>query len=306
MVVRKKSYFASIILFYIVFLFNPIFSYAWNNVGHRVIATIAYSQLSPYEKRELQTWIKPLRYYYPFFQDIQALATWPDWIKGQGVKAFNTWHYVNRPYGLNNYKIQTHYHSDSSNIIWAIGQSEIVLVSKKSNPVMRWEFLAFLIHCVGDIHQPFHTISAYSVVHPQGDEGGNDFMVLDREYGKQSLHFLWDNGLGLFNHGGKKSLVKGSELANDFMKRFPPSYFGKKISILDPEAWAKESYGLAVEVGYGTQEGKPLSKDYIIRGQSLIMEQVTLSGYRLARILKAVIREHNSEKVYSRVMHLNG
>lgn len=291
MVIRKGCRSASIIALWFSLLLNTPLAFGWNAVGHGVVATIAYEQLSPAEKQQLQAWIKPLHHYYPVIHDVSTLAVWPDWLKREGIKAFNRWHYVNRPYGLHHYPIQDTITPSVPNVIWAIEHSENVLVSEKSNPMMKSAFLGFLLHCVGDIHQPFHAINGYSTNHPQGDRGASDYLVRTKSHTLRSLHSVWDGGLGLFRRDLDKPMSQQvKNLAHILVKRYPPSYFKQKIKIEDPSIWARESYTVAVNVGYGVEEGGDLSEAYIASAQQVVMEQVTLAGYRLAQLLKKIIK----------------
>jgi len=52
--------------------------------------------------------------------------------------------------------------------------------------------LRLLIHYVGDIHQPLHAVSRYTDSFPNGDEGGNLFMIPVNAEIKE-LHALWDS-----------------------------------------------------------------------------------------------------------------
>ena len=294
MVIRKGRGLASIIGIVIVLLLTPPFAFAWNSVGHGVVAAIAYAQLSAAQKRQLETWIKPIGYYYPAVHNVNTLAAWPDWLKKEGVRAFNTWHYISKPYGLNHYPLHQVLISRGSfhdpNVVWAINYSEAVLARGKTNPLMQSKFLGFLMHCVGDIHQPFHAINGYSIAHPQGDRGGNDIKVRAMDHQWHSLHSVWDSGFGLFSGQlGQTPSQRVNDLAKSLMAHFPPAYFGKKIEVLDPEVWANESYALAASFGYNT--GAILSHPYVTMGRKITMERITLAGYRLAGVLKKEISQ---------------
>src|SRR5207244_1603954 len=61
--------------------------------------------------------------------------------------------------------------------------------------------LCWVLHLVGDIHQPLHACTRYSAQFPAGDQGGNELMVLrDPPYAnsQMSLHHLWDSLPGTF------------------------------------------------------------------------------------------------------------
>ena len=53
--------------------------------------------------------------------------------------------------------------------------------------------LRLIIHYCGDIHQPLHTVSAYSREYPTGDRGGNSEKVKPAREGVENLHSIWDS-----------------------------------------------------------------------------------------------------------------
>jgi hypothetical protein len=58
--------------------------------------------------------------------------------------------------------------------------------------------IRLLIHYLGDIHQPLHTVSRFTKAHQEGDRGGNDFLLTEKE-GVKNLHALWDSGVYEFD-----------------------------------------------------------------------------------------------------------
>jgi len=65
---------------------------------------------------------------------------------------------------------------------------------KNNEPVAESYALRLLIHLVGDITQPLHSMNRFSEDDPKGDKGGNGFKLKSR-YGVKSLHALWDKVL---------------------------------------------------------------------------------------------------------------
>lgn len=74
--------------------------------------------------------------------------------------------------------------------------------NQKKEPEVSWDFsdsfhLRLLIHYIGDIHQPLHASSRYTIDYPKGDEGGNDFRIKVTHKGlgerPNNLHSLWDS-----------------------------------------------------------------------------------------------------------------
>ena len=137
----------------------------------------------------------------------QQAATWPDIIRKQKQFDRPAWHYIDIPQYLDPsdeaalakrlpVNIATDYPgnvpNEKYNVIQAIALCRAMLNSK-AGPEIKSQAYCWLIHLVGDIHQPLHSTALFSVDHfPKGDKGGNEIKLAK---GK-NLHSLWDNLLG--------------------------------------------------------------------------------------------------------------
>ncbi len=263
--------------------------WAWNYTGHRVIGKIAYQQLTPAAKQRVDQLIPILGQYYSRDMDFSKAAIWPDLLKGHQVNAFNHWHYINIPIRHGNIKAPHPRHSD--NVVWAIQQSEQVLSSPRSNDFEKALFLSFLIHFVGDIHQPMHCASLYSSQFPDGDRGGSLFTI--KSPIADNLHQYWDSGLGLFlntpqRYPSQAALIDG--LVADITAAYPPADFADAISNVDPDSWAQESHQIAATNVYLIGKDTTPTKQYTEEGQVIAKQRAALAGYRLAAILNQTFR----------------
>ena len=159
-----------------------------------------------------------------------------------------------------------------------------ILENADANPSERARFLAFLIHVVGDLHQPLHNATAVAKETPDGDQGGNLFMILNPENNSETinLHHLWDSAFGLYT-----GLVSPDipQLALAVTTQFPESYFGNKTNDLNPEHWSLEGLNYAKQFVYQTNRNQIPSNEYQIRGKEIVSQQIALAGYRLAKML---------------------
>jgi hypothetical protein len=114
--------------------------------------------------------------------------------------------------------------------------------------------LAWLFHLIGDIHQPLHAIQLFSREYPKGDRGGIEMCVRASLNGAPiELHRLWD---GVITSSGN---INGlNNIASDLLRRFSGSAF-RELDHPEPQAWAKESYDIAVKIAYenGSLRGTP-------------------------------------------------
>ncbi len=283
---------------------------AWWDPGHLVTAMIAYENLTPEAKKQVDALTKQLQRDYPYVNHFITTGPWPDDLKAEGVRTFDTWHYTNIPLNTNRLALAD---APVIDIIWAINQMDKVLGTKTAKPVDKARHLAFLVHLVGDIHQPLHSTSVHDNERPGGNIGGNAFR-LKGEW--RNLHALWDDGCGYLTelndinpYGkdkkalSKKEIKRIKKFSKKLMEDFPKSHFENgpyNTRQLDPDFWALESHKYAVEYGYrGTNEVKddgykkwirPNSEPselYLKNGQEVVKERLALAGYRLAEMLNA-------------------
>jgi hypothetical protein len=281
--VKRRANLVLLILFFIT-----IPSYGWNMVGHMVVANIAYDQLTPTAKRKVNAITKVVGKYYPSSNTFVRSAAWPDWIKSE-VSVYNQWHYIDTPWITD--KTISPSAVEHENIIWAIQQSEAIVENPKSNPLQKSIYLRFLIHFVGDIHQPLHTIEHYSAKFPKGDRGGNDVPI--KSYDANNLHALWDNGMGEFSYHRVKNHSLNQKvklLSHKIEQQYPKSYFADKYMNQDPQQWANESYRLAIKYSYDIRSGESPSSIYLNQGQIICEQQLALAGYRLGYVLNQIFR----------------
>jgi len=150
------------IILTLFFSVTPL-TYAWNATGHKLIAEIAYLQLNPSAKQQVDIILN---------HGFVNASIWADQVRAKGNDSMNTWHYINLPNP-----------PPQKNVVDAILDCEKNLRDQNN--------LKGLIHWVGDVHQPLHAIAR--------DRGGNSFYLPPNPYGK-NLHQFWDNGAGiLFN-----------------------------------------------------------------------------------------------------------
>lgn len=170
--------------------------------------------------------------------------------------------------------------------------------------------LRYLIHLVGDIHQPLHTASFYAKnlfegTIKFGDRGGNLIPVKD-VFGKgyNDLHTLFDNAFNAFNF--KKDVFPYPEdlrknlfvQAEFLMLNYPEELFGEKTKNLQFSDWLQESFDLAHDFAYSQVELFPiLGPEYIITGRRICLERMALAGYRLYHLLVMVFDKSTQKLV---------
>ena len=164
----------------------------------------------------------------------------------------------------------------------------------------RAEALRFLVHFVGDVHQPLHATARDSVAHPEGDRGGNDFDILSPPLFRgvprlpKNLHALWDAGVGLFRYDATPLTAETRRQiavqAETLTAALPRPMFWRELRRERPDEWAKESFEGAKRVAYRLPENSMPTDAYLRDAQALAARRVVLAGYRLADLINRLTR----------------
>jgi hypothetical protein len=254
---------------------------AWNALGHKTVAEIAWRQLEPERRQEI---VDTLRRHPRFDDDFaqqmpadvegadketqdhwvfQQAAYWPDvarGIKGDQRRLFDrpSWHYVNGPIfvdrsdrralaGQLRVNTSDRYPTNESenkwNILQAIKHWQAVLRDKRTPTAERAVAYCWLFHLVGDSHQPLHSCALFSASRfPEGDRGGNSIPLVRGD----NLHSLWDNLLGRQHY--MRNVDKAVAELSD-KERFGDVWesAGKERNA---RKWIAESFDLAKDFAY--------------------------------------------------------
>ncbi len=154
--------------------------------------------------------------------------------------------------------------------------------------------LAWLVHLVGDIHQPLHA-SARLTPHRDdrdGDEGGNDFLL--GQTPPRNLHSLWD---GIVTHTNRRRPGESPEtyaarVAREITTRHPKRSFPAQMAVTDFRAWAREGLQTAQRDVYRAplQRNHSVAEAYRRQALAAAEPRIALAGYRLAELLNQALR----------------
>jgi hypothetical protein len=262
-----------------IVLLLPANLFAWGREGHAIVAQIAESRLTPKAREGVEALLAKR-------STMSSVASWADTIrKDRGETA--PWHYVNIPYEMRGYDAARD-GKNGQNIIDKIVDFANVLDDRQRPDADREEALKFLIHFVGDIHQPLHCADR------NDDKGGNFRLVFFLDDPKAlSLHRTWDSEI-------LEHMMKGGEEDESIKAmaaRIAVGISEKQVREWtkgDPVAWANESHKLAVQVAYADlpADGPPpkLDLDYVARAQPVVEQQLARAGVRLADVLNRIFR----------------
>lgn len=230
---------------------SPVDCFAWGPVGHRIVAERAESQLTPAAQRA----VKELLSEEPE-PTLAGVANWADEVKNKQTAPL---HFINFPRGDCHYTPERDCPKGKC-IVAAIEKYQKKLLTLSLPKEERTKALKYLVHFVGDIHQPLH--AGYA-----DDKGGNTYQV--KFHGKGSnLHKVWDSQLIQVTYG-------------DVTPTFPPS---PKTGTLSPVQWAEASCDIVANQSIYPPAHK-ITHEYDKKAQPLLEKQLMLAGDRLAALL---------------------
>ncbi len=292
---------------------------AWNSTGHRAVAAIAYKKLDEATKQKIAVILRQHPDFSTWTQGVQTLneedenrvafiaaATWPDAIKSDprfhetgdpdtshlhlpgfpDMERHRNWHFIDRPINPDNLAIPP---LDPDNALAIINEFIAALKKPDVEAEEKAFMLPWLLHLIGDVHQPLHSSSRYAAFQKKdaagrfkGDRGGNDVELFGTG---GNLHSFWD---GLVGSAQSDTFV--TALSNKLMADFPET----AGPVLTPETWIDESFEAAKNVAYqfsekGTHNDPArLSNDYRKNARETARQRVAVAGYRLSGVLKDV------------------
>jgi hypothetical protein len=310
---------------------------AWNNTGHMAVALIAFRQLRPATRAKVLEILKahPAAGGWkapegtpPSDADAYVVlkaATWPDFIRDADHPGHEDSrpedHFINFPCpDPKDFPVPPQATREAvlsrPNILARLASCAKTLRDPRSAAADKAKDLSWLLHLVGDVHQPLHCAARFSPQFPDGDRGGNDVIVAsepgvtvtrpegDAKISWPNLHSSWDRVLGSAEDPA------GVRDVADLCQAFPRRNFAAALKKTGFADWADESVALAVEDAYGKEFPflplrqaigllsekasvaiPALPPEYLRSARGVAERRVALAGYRLADLLETLLNE---------------
>jgi len=261
----------------------PTPALAWGKTGHRVVASIADTQLSGLAHANVEQILG-------YGESLDEAATWPDDMRADPSpfwqKQASPWHYVT----LNGV---TYDHAPpEGDALEALDKFSKTLRDPNASRADKQMALRFIVHLVGDLHQPLHAGKCC-------DKGGNDVKVT--WFGRPTnLHAAWDSALV------DEEQLSFSELAARLERHISPADVVAWWDV-NPRDWIAESaeirdtvYPTAADMpkpvkGEETNKGGPdvpdLSYSYVYRFTPVMERRLEQGGIRLAAYLNMIFAD---------------
>jgi hypothetical protein len=250
---------------------------AWGPEGHEVVAALAQSLLNNTAKAGVRSVIGD--------STLSSVANWADLVRSERDFTYN-WHFVDIPKNAAGFSedrdcfLPTNSHAGAATdhhncVVDRITLFKQILADTTNAPQDREEALKFIVHFVGDVHQPFHAV---------GDEAGGNGVHIT-EFGSTlcnsnrpcNLHGAWDSGM--INHTGMNR-----DAYVEHLKQFIDTTH--LFSSGNPEDWANESH-TAGQAAW-LDDGGVIDDAYYQLQIQVVDKRLALAGLRLAAILEDV------------------
>lgn len=174
--------------FLTLFLLSPVPAFCWWETGHRTVARIAAAHLTPAARLRVARILGVENTDTAVAEGLSVASTWADEVKNDTKTS--EWHYIDLT--LQDEKSDILRRCQDSNCVnGRIRSFALQLGSPKGKVDPRWsdlDALRFLVHFVGDVHQPLHAIS-------DEDLGGNCELLTTPIGDAKNLHALWDGAI---------------------------------------------------------------------------------------------------------------
>lgn len=282
-------------------------AYAWDELGHRVVARIAWDHMTPAARqhaiRLLQSappgsGIAELMPRTGPMEERQrewfvVTAVWADMIRDRehpGARyAHADWHYVNwfwevgpngRPRDRPDVPRAGQLIDQMQRISRTLGSASVPDSAEAID-------LAWLLHLGGDSHQPLHNSARITAEDPEGDRGGNSFRLAGL-YPFNNLHAYWDALVGpafpwRAEYRSEADYV--GSIAQQIARRWPLGRMRRQLLPGEIERWSEEGVRVAQRTAYDLRRNEAAPPRYRRAAWAAAEPRLALAGYRLADML---------------------
>jgi hypothetical protein len=248
----------------------------WGPVGHRAVATIAATNLTPLAKGMVVRLLGG--------ETLGDVANWADAVRRTPAYAHTGgYHYEQMSDGesyIESLWRRTPRELQSGGLVAALMVAHLTLRDPRVPDREKAAALKFLVHLAGDVHQPLHT------GRPE-DRGGSIIMInwFGRRY---SLHRVWDSELIIAGHPDLlRPGMNAREAGEAYAQRLIEKYKHVPVNVrMDVRGWMEESVSLRPAAYDPLYQTDPA--EYLARNIEVVDRQVFVAGFRLARMLNEI------------------
>lgn len=238
---------------------------SWGKTGHRVVGAIAERHLTEETRTAIQDILG--------VEDLAEAANWPDFMRSSSDdfwREAGPFHYVTIPEGT---EYDLSMAPEAGDAYTALQMFSELVTDESASLEERQRALRFIVHLVGDLHQPMH-------VGDGTDRGGNDVTVIFFEH-VTNLHLAWDEDMVDYE------MLSYSEMTEWLDRRLTPDQI-EAWSVTDPRVWISESAEIRPTLYPDDAE---LQWDYVFEHRGTMSTRLSQGGIRLAAYLNAIFED---------------
>lgn len=247
---------------------------AWGDIGHRIVAELAFRQLDPSAKAEVERLLTA-----DGNDSLPDVASWPDRLRDNPEtkelgEATGPLHYMDFVDGKCHY-VPARQCAGGKCVVGGLEKYVAILGDRHKSNAERAEALKFVVHFVGDVHQPLHAGN-------RDDKGGNDYQVQFDGKGT-NLHSVWDSKM-LYTRD-----LKWQAYADRLAAEGPVTLPKPQAPLDNPYAqWAEESCEIVAKDGFYPDSHK-VDDAYVARNLPVAETRLREAGKRLADLLNKTL-----------------
>lgn len=294
---------------------------AWDEVGHKVAAYIAWQRLDPQIREDVTQILldapedSHLNVLYDRFNSrseetkrrelFMHSSIWPDVVRNQDFvvrhEKYNrsNWHYAGIFWkgGNGRAEILEDFPGAGGIAIEKLYEFEKILRDECALPEEKAVAIAWFLHVGADIHNPLHNASRVTELEEEGDRGGNLFVFRPRteESFGLNLHGFWDSIVSRVKPRKDDACDVDyvEPIARKFMKKHPFRELDGELKLGDYKAWNREGFEQLPTVVYTNEivRNQMPPDRYVKRTFNVARRNLALSGYRLGETINRIFRK---------------
>ena len=244
---------------------------SWGVTGHRTIGKIAAGHLTSQATAAVHELIGDTT--------LAEISTWPDEVRSQpAYRNTASWHYINLPPGLSKADFETKVKGmTQENVFTALQQQEQLLGSAGSTRAQKVEALKYIVHFVGDLHQPMH-------VSREEDKGGNTIQ-LNYDGNGTNLHALWDSKL--IDHQG----LSYEQMAEQYDHATATQIKQWQNDPLIQWLWESYQASSTLYAEVDAMNTRAIDDSYYQAHIAIVQDRIEKAGIRLAGVLNTIFQK---------------
>ena len=312
----RKLFFASAPLLLVITFFSAS-TFAWDDVGHKITGYIAWQRMSPAAREAVFKILRSapedsdLSVFFMVGPEPEAtrrmeyfmfVTTWADVVRERALENrykkyhHSNWHYDDTFWKQVGNKAEILPKAEEGGVaVSRLVEYDKVIRDSGASDKDKAIAIAWIMHLIGDLHQPLHTSARVTDTEPKGDQGANLFLLTPQgtpRENQQNLHWFWDSIVVRANP------IKGdtcerdylTSVANSIMKKTPYNSVSSSLGLREYEKWRTESFAYNPTDVFTPDlvRFKTPSEKYKKHAFEVAQRRLALAGYRLGDTLNSV------------------